>query len=269
VEPLLITSVQNPRVKQAVRLRDNRQRAQQRRFLIDGARELERALAAGIELAEVFACDALCGEAAAAVLSRVPVGVPRYELAEHVFAKLTFGERAEGVVAVAIAPERTLANIVLPECPLVGVLAGVEKPGNVGAVFRSADAAGLAALLIADAGTDLWNPNCIRASLGTVFKLPAAVASGHEVLAWLMNQGLQVVAARVDASVPYTELDFRRPTAIVLGSEAHGLSAEWRQSPVIGARLPMLGIADSLNVSATAAVLFYEALRQRERAHGP
>jgi TrmH family RNA methyltransferase len=261
----LITSLQNPRVKQAARLRDNRHRAQQRQFLIDGARELERALAAGVELAEVFSCEALCGEAAAVVLSRVPTNVPRYELAEHVFAKLAFGERAEGVVAVAAAPERGLASLELPECPLVGVLVGVEKPGNVGAVFRSADAAGLDALLLADAGTDLWNPNCIRASLGTVFKLPAAVASSQEVLAWLLQHGLQVVAARVDASVPYTAVDYRQPTAIVLGSEAHGLSAEWHAEPVIGARLPMRGIADSLNVSATAAVLFYEALRQRER----
>ena len=175
-------------------------------------------------------------------------------------------EIAEDTVAVALAPERTLERHALPEGALVGVLAGVEKPGNVGAVFRSADAAGLDALIVADAGTDLWNPNCIRASLGTVFAVPAATASSEATLAWLAAQGLQIVAARVDAMVPYTEVDFRRPTAIVLGSEAHGLSAAWNSPAVIGVRLPMRGLADSLNVSATAAVLFYEALRQRAAA---
>jgi TrmH family RNA methyltransferase len=263
VDPLLITSVQNPRVKQAARLRDNRQRAQQGRFLIDGVREVERALAARIELAEVYVCRPLCDPAARSLVERIPPSVARFELTEPVFAKLAFGERAEGIVAVALAPERSLERLALPEGALVGVLAGVEKPGNVGAVFRSADAAGLDALIVADAGTDLWNPNCIRASLGTVFAVPAATAASEETLSWLTERGLQIVAARVDATVPYTDVDFRRPTAIVLGSEAHGLSAAWNSPAVTGVRLPMRGLADSLNVSATAAVLFYEALRQR------
>lgn len=263
MDPLLITSVQNPRVKQAARLRDNRQRAQQGRFLIDGVRELERAIAARIELAELYVCRAHCGAAATALIERIAASVPRFELTEAVFAKLAFGERAEGIVAAALAPERTLERLVLPQRPLVGVLAGLEKPGNVGAVFRSADAAGLDALIAADAGTDLWNPNCIRASLGTVFGVPSAAASSEAALSWLVAQGLQIVAARVDASRLYTEVDFRRPTAIVLGSEAQGLAAEWNAPAVTGVRLPMRGLADSLNVSATAAVLFYEALRQR------
>jgi TrmH family RNA methyltransferase len=262
---LLITSLHNPRVKAAARLRDSRQRARQGRFLIDGVRELEQALAAGAELVEVFACPALRGPAADELLGRIAAtGVARLDVSEPVFAKLAVG--------VAVAPRRNLDGLRLPPNPLVGVLAGVEKPGNVGAVFRSADAAGLDALILADPGTDLWNPNCIRASLGTVFAVASAVAPGEELLPWLVRHGLQIVAARVDAVEVHTDIDFRRPTAIVLGGEAAGLSAAWRVAPVLGARLPMQGVADSLNVSAAAAVLFYEARRQRgapEKAEKP
>jgi TrmH family RNA methyltransferase len=143
------------------------------------------------------------------------------------------------------------------------VLESVEKPGNLGAVLRSADGAGLDALIAADLRTDLYNPNAIRASLGTIFTLPVAVADSRETLDWLRGRGLAIVAARVDGSVPYTEVDYRRPTAIVFGSEAEGLSEAWRAPDVTAVRLPMLGAADSLNVSAAAAVLFYEARRQR------
>jgi TrmH family RNA methyltransferase len=152
---------------------------------------------------------------------------------------------------------------VLPDCPLVGVLEGAEKPGNVGAVLRSADGAGLSALIVADGGTDLFNPNAIRASLGTIFTVPVATATTAETIDWLTGHGLAVYAARVDGSVPYTVADFRRPAAIVLGSEAEGLTAAWAGDWLTAVRLPMQGAADSLNVSATAAVLFYEALRQR------
>lgn len=171
-------------------------------------------------------------------------------------------------MAVAAIPPHGLGDIVLPNNPLVAVLEGVEKPGNIGAVLRSADAAGVSALVLADPRTDLYNPNAIRASLGTIFSLPAAVASAEDSLAWLRTKGLQIVAARVEGSAIYTEIDYRRPMAIVLGSEADGLSPLWTADDIRAIRLPMLGAADSLNVSATAAVLFYEALRQRTALGG-
>ncbi len=260
-----ITSAQNPRVKNAVRLRDGRQRRLQGRMLIDGVREMDRAIAAGVVLREVFVCPALCtGEAAAELLARLPqTGAELLAVTESVFLKLAFGQRAEGVLAVAEPPVAPLAALRLPEAPLVAVLEGIEKPGNVGAVLRSADGAGLDAVVVADPRTDLFNPNAIRASLGTIFSVPVREAAGAEVLAWLRENGLHVAAARVDGSVPYTEVDYRRPTAIVLGSEAEGLSPRWHAPDVTGVRLPMLGAADSLNVSAAAAVLFYEARRQR------
>jgi TrmH family RNA methyltransferase len=261
----MITSPNNPRVKLAARLRDHRQRKKEQRILIDGAREISRAVAAGVALQEVFVCRELCrGDESRRLLGILPgSGAEILEVTESVFSKLAFGDRAEGIVAVAAVPAQRLENLVLPDNPLVAVLEGVEKPGNIGAVLRSADGAGVSALVLADPRTDLYNPNAIRASLGTIFTLPVAAASADEVLAWLRSQSLQIVAARVEASVEYTAIDFRRPTAIVLGSEANGLSPAWAGGDIRAVRLPMLGAADSLNVSTTAAVLFYEALRQK------
>jgi len=260
-----ITSLHNPRVKAAVRLRDARHRQKQGRILIDGARELARAIAADVALCEVFVCRALCtSEDARRLLGKLPdCGARILDVTESVFEKLAFGERAEGVLAVAATPDAALSSITLPDNPLVAVLEGVQKPGNVGAVLRSADAAGLSAVIVADPQTDLHNPNAIRASLGTIFTLPVAAATTDQTMDWLRRQRLAVYAARVDAARTYTEVNFRGPTAIVLGSEAEGLSRAWHAADVTAIRLPMLGVADSLNVSATAAVLFYEVLRQR------
>ena len=266
----MITSVHNPRVKQAIGLRDHRQRRQEQLILIDGVRELARAVAAGVELHEVFVCAELCQSAEARrLLEILPGGGRRVDVSAAVFARLAYGHRSEGVVGVAAvgapgAPgPRRLEDLVLPANPLVAVLEGVEKPGNVGAVLRSADGAGVSALVVADPRTDLFNPNAIRASLGTIFSLPVAAAAPGDALAWLRSRGLQILAARVEGSVSYAAVDYRRPTAIVLGSEAAGLTSLWRGDDVRAIRLPMLGAADSLNVSAAAAVLFYEALRQR------
>lgn len=261
----MITSIHNPRVKQAIRLRDSRQRRKEQLILIDGARELSRAVLAGVELLEVFVCPELCrGEEAQRLLKDLSGGgVRRLDVSEAVFARLAYGQRAEGVVGVAAVIPRRLEELALPSNPLVVVLEGVEKPGNVGAVLRSADGAGLSALVVADLRTDLFNPNTIRASLGTVFSVPVAAAAPGDVLAWLRGHNLQILAARVQGAVSYTEVDYRLPTAIILGSEAAGLSEIWSGRDVRATGLPMLGVADSLNVSAAAAVLFYEALRQR------
>jgi TrmH family RNA methyltransferase len=274
----VITSVQNPRVKATARLRDARQRNKQQRIIIDGARELLRALQADVDVTEVFVCEELCRSNDCRTIVNKLSDTSSAEIiavARNVFEKLAFGARAEGVVGIAKLPVRSLADLALPNNPLVAVLEGVEKPGNLGAVLRSADAAGVSALIIADGGTDLYNPNAIRASLGTIFTVPFCAASSNEALAWLRANDLAIYAARVDAEVEYTAVDFARPCAIVLGSEANGLGEHWREdhsglahtaataSSIIAIKLPMLGTADSLNVSTSAAVLFYEALRQR------
>jgi len=261
----IITSVRNPRVQAAAALRERRERTRQGRILVDGAREIGRALDAGLIFIEAFVChELLSSEPAHALLRRLEAaGVPMVSAAPRVFEKLAYGERAEEIVGVARTPRASLDRLVLPACPLIAVLEGCEKPGNLGAVLRSADATGVSALLVADSRTDLFNPNVIRASVGTIFCVPTAAASAREVRDFLRGRGISIVAARVDAKTDYTAADFTRPTAIVLGSEADGLSDAWRGDDVIGIRLPMRGTADSLNVSAAAAVLLYEALRQR------
>lgn len=261
-----ITSRQNVRVKDAAKLRLHRQRERQGRFLIDGAREALRAIERGFEIVEAFVCEPLCldGEARQAATRLRDAAAAYATVTEEVFEKLRFGKRAGGVLAVARTPRRRLDELRLLAAPLVAVLEGLEKPGNVGAVLRSADGAGVDAVIVADPRTDLFNPNTIRASLGTVFDANVVAATSEETLAWLRRMELPLFAARPDATSLYTEVDYRGGAAIVLGSEAEGLSPKWQGAQVTGVRLPMHGIADSLNVSATAAVLFYEARRQRD-----
>lgn len=262
-----ITSLKNPRVRQAARLRRAAQRRKQERILIDGVREIGRALAGGVELLELFSCPAVLDAAGSELIAAARErGVFCVETTPEVFAQLAYGERCEGVVAVARGPALTLDQLALPERPLVAVLEQVEKPGNLGAICRTADGAGLDAVLLADPLTSALNPNAIRASLGTVFSLPLAEADQAQTLAWLRERSLQIVAARVDAEVDYDQINYCQPTAIVLGSEAEGLSGAWCAEDIVAVRLPMLGAADSLNVSAAAAVLFYEARRQRRVA---
>jgi TrmH family RNA methyltransferase len=260
-----ITSPHNPRVKLALKLRDARGRADQGRIIIDGCREVTRALVAGVRVVEAFICrDFDRHQALHSVVRLLETrGVPLIRVSRAVHERLAFGNRDEGVIAIAKPPRRTLADLVLPTQPRVAVLEAVEKPGNVGAVLRSADATGVSAVVVADPKTDLFNPNCIRASLGTVFSVPVCTASGHEALAWLRAAGLTIYAARLDYSTDYRQVALAERAAIVLGSETAGLSPTWRADDIIGLKLPMLGVADSLNISATAAVLFYEALRQQ------
>ncbi len=264
-----LTSAANPRLRAAAALRDRRDRERTGRLLVDGAREVGRALDAGVELVEAFvAAGPAQDPEVAAVAARVSArGVPLVTVAPGLLARLAYGERASGIVVVATAPRTSLAALAVPAtAPLVGVLVDVEKPGNLGAVCRSADGAGLHALIAATTSTapaDPWNPNAVRASLGTVFTLPLAVAGTAEVLAWLRAHDIRVVAARVDGSVPYTDVDMTGPVALVLGSEAWGLTEEWSGDDITAIRLPMHGRADSLNVAAAAAILFYEARRQR------
>ena len=233
--------------------------------MINGVREIGRALDGGLNLQEVYFCDEHCDSAdCRELLDRLKkTDAAQLEVSAAVFSVLAYGSRNEGVVAVAAIAERELNSIRLPERPLVAVLENIEKPGNVGAVVRSADAAGVSAVIVAGGGSDLYNPNAIRASLGTIFTLPVCAATTNETIAWLRQQKLRIFAARVDGAVDYTACDFAGACAIVLGSEAEGLSDEWRADDITSIRLPMRGAADSLNVSATAAVLFYEALRQR------
>jgi len=261
-----IRSLQNAQIKSAVKLRDRRGRAQQGRTIVDGLREIRRALQAGFPIETIFVLrEAFSGPESADfedVLGQHE-DLSILQVTREVMEKLAFGQRVEGAVAVAKIPEKKLADIVLPQCPLVVVIEQVEKPGNVGAILRTMDAVGADLLVSADGRTDLYNPNAIRASLGTIFSQTVVDATSEETIAFLKQNQFQVYAARVDGSVPYSTVDMRPGTALVLGSEAHGLSDRWHREGIVNIHLPMQGIADSLNVSTTAAVLLYESLRQR------
>lgn len=264
-QELTIASFANPRVKAAARLRDRGERDARGLTIVDGVRELGRALAAGIELVEAFVCPALVRTPEAGRLVEVlrARAAPVVRVTEPIFARLAFGERAEGIVGVVRVPPLGLERLRPPAEPLIVVVEAIEKPGNLGAIVRSADGAGADALIAADPRTDLFNPNAIRASLGTIFSVPLAAATSAELVGWLRERRIRTVAARVDASRLHTDVSLTGPLAIVLGSEAEGLSDAWEAPDVVAVRLPMLGVADSLNVSVAAALLLYEARRQR------
>jgi TrmH family RNA methyltransferase len=261
----VIDSPANPRVRAAMGLRERREREATGRTLVDGARESRRAIEAGVNVVEAFICQSLIdsddGTRAVELVDGLPARV-RVDLSERAFERLAYGDRADGIVLVVSTPATRLADLVLPANPLVVVTEDVEKPGNVGAILRSADAVGASAV-IAVGGTDLFNPNVIRASIGTIFRVPLATGTAREVIDWLLGAGVRVVASRVDAATLHVDADLKGAVALVLGSEASGLADVWHSPTVEGVRLPMLGAADSLNVSAAAAVLLYEAWRQR------
>ena len=264
--PKTITSHRNQHVKDAVLLRDRRGRSQQGRIIIDGAREMLRAIKGGVKFVEVFVCPELCDSEdchlAIGALSLTSASI--LTVTPEVFGRIAFGQRSEGIVGLATMPQQTLADLSLSTNPLVVVVEGVEKPGNVGAVIRSADGAGAAAVVVANPHMDLFNPNSIRASMGTVFTLPVRGATSDEAITWLRSHGIQMFAAMTDGVHTYTAQDFTGPAALILGNEVSGLSTTWQADDITPIRLPMCGAADSLNVAATAAVLVYEVLRQRE-----
>lgn len=264
---MLVESASNPRIRAIAALRDRAGRREAGATIVDGARECLRALATDMPVQAALVCEPLVrtDEARAVLDALARRGIVPLRVGERAYAKVAYGDRSDGVVLVVPVPDTTLAQLApvlsRPDA-LVVVAEDVEKPGNLGAILRSADGAGGSAV-IAVGGTDAYNPNVIRASVGTIFRVPLATASADETLAALRGHGLRMLAARVDGATLYTDADLHGRVAIVLGSEADGLSAAWDQPDVHGIRLPMHGIADSLNVSVTAAVLLYEARRQR------
>jgi len=223
-----------------------------------------------VEATEAFVCESLVGgaDARAALDAIAERGVPVSSVSETVLAKLAFGGRAEGLVLVVRIPSQALADLEPGPDPLLLVIEGVEKPGNIGAVLRTADGAGVSAVIAASPRTDLFNPNAIRASAGTIFALPVASAPSAHVLSWLRDRRIRIVTARVGAVTPYTQADLSGPLAIVLGTESDGLTDTWSGPDVEPCGIPMTGVADSLNVSISAAILAYEARRQRQRGPG-
>ncbi len=263
-----ITSVQNERVKRIAKLqRKASARREEGLTVIEGAREVQRAVENGWQPVELWFCPELGAEK--------PSGSDYFQCSREVFEKMSYREGPDGVLAVGPLVGKTLPDLKLPANPLILVAEGLEKPGNLGALLRTADGAGADAVIICDAATDLNNPNVIRASIGTLFYLPVAEATTEETIAFLKEQGVKILSAVPDADAVYTEVDLKGPVAVVVGAEDKGLSDVWlarrslgeggKNSADLNVKIPMLGKNDSLNVSVSAAILLYEAVRQRRK----
>jgi RNA methyltransferase, TrmH family len=261
---LEITSPANPRIKQLVALRRRRGREQSDLTLVEGFDEISLALGAGARPQALYFCAELAAPTATAVLGQAEsAGAEIIRVSRPVFEKISYREGPDGwLAAVAAVPDR-LDRLRLSERPLVLACAGLEKPGNLGAILRTADAAGLDAVIAADPATDWANPNVVRASKGTVFSVPVASSTSQEALAWIGEHGLTIVAATPGARQPVTEADLTGPTVIAVGAEQAGLPDAWLDRADVRVRIPMFGRADSLNVSTSAAIISYEAVRQR------
>ena len=264
-----LTSPQNPRIKALLRLQQKpAERRAQGLTLVEGLRELAVAAEAGVAIAALYTCPELAGPDVYPALQALLAGQPRppewLELAPPVFEKLAYRDGSDGVLAVLHTPALALADLRLPACPLLLVLEAVEKPGNLGAILRTADAAPVDAVLVGDPRTDLYNPNVVRASIGCVFSVPVVAAPMADILDFLRQRGIRSYAAALTPQArPYTEMDFRPATALVLGTEADGLTPATQAACDATVIIPMRGRIDSLNVSVAGAVLAFEAVRQR------
>jgi TrmH family RNA methyltransferase len=260
-----ISSLQNPRVKQLVKLRDRRPRDEAGVFLVEGYREIRRALEKAVPLAELYySPEWFLGENEPALIAQArAAGAQVFELAKDTFAKVAYRERPDGLLAVAPQWRRTLAELTLPATPFLLVVEAIEKPGNLGTILRSADAAGCDAVIVCDPVTDIFNPNVVRASTGVLFSVPLVVAESAQVHAWLQAKGIRTIATTPAAATLYTAADLRGPLAVVMGSEQYGLSEFWLKNADLPVRIPMAGQADSLNVAMATIITLFEAVRQR------
>lgn len=264
-----ITSVHNPKIKEVVKLNKRSFRDRQRLTAVEGGRELGLALAAGVLPSHVFVCDQLVDDTSRHVV-RTCYDLAREgrarldEVSSDVYARMAYRGSTGGIVALMPYIDRKLDDIACVYATLGLIVEGAEKPGNLGALLRTADAAGVDFVIVCGDGTDIHNPNTVRASLGAVFTVPIVQTSSARAISWLHKHEFRVVAASPGAHRSYASADLTGPAAIVVGSEAHGLGDIWLEAADILVCIPMSGSVDSLNLSASAAILLYEAVRQRE-----
>ncbi len=275
MDDTIISSMQNPKLKRLMTLqRKSSERKSSGLFVVEGLREMEHCLAAGYEIETAFYCTAKMEVTTRKAfknnpLANLPNGnAPHFtwvQVTPEVYEKIAYRGSTEGVVAIVKSKTKTLKDLELSEKPLIVVLEGVEKPGNLGAILRSADAVNVDAVIVCDPLTDLYNPNLIRSSVGAAFSVPCVTCTTKECIQFLQDRDIHILTAQLQDSELYYNTDMRGPTAIVMGTEATGLTRAWRKAADAHIRIPMLGKIDSLNVSVSTAVLLYEAVRQRKR----
>ena len=257
-----ITSLQNSKVKQMMALQQkSSERRKEGLFVVEGWREVNHCLQAGYEVLTVFLCPSLFPNEFSMSL---PYGLPHVEVSPQVYEKMAYRGGTEGVLAMVRSKTLRLEDLQLPENPLLVIIESVEKPGNLGAILRSADASGADAVIVCDPLTDLYNPNLIRSSIGARFTVPCVACTSASCIAFLRERGIRILTAQLQDSHLYYHTDMRGATAIVLGTESSGLTRQWREAADAHIRIPMLGQLDSLNVSVSAAILLFEAVRQRQ-----
>ncbi|MCR5470091.1 MAG: RNA methyltransferase [Prevotella sp.] len=259
MEENIITSVQNARIKHVVALQQKSSlRREEGLFVVEGQREIEHCIACGYEVVELFVLNTIDYSGSIAPTFVTP----------QVYEKMAYRGSTEGIIAVVRCKEHSLltlcSSLSAKTRPLIVVLESVEKPGNLGAILRTAEAAKVDAVIVCDPLTDLYNPNLIRASIGGVFCVPVAVCTSGECITFLKEHGVRILTAQLQDSYEYYDYDMRHATAIVMGTESTGLTDQWREAADAHIRIPMLGRLDSLNVSVSAAILMYEAVRQRQ-----
>ncbi len=261
----MITSRQNPQIKEALTLQDRRARDESGLFLIEGFREVTRAVKGGVVLQKLFVCPALfLGENEKALIEQIEsTGTDPLFCSEEVFRKLSYRDRPDGLIAVAVQMHFELGSLKVKDSPFFIVAEGIEKPGNLGSILRSADGAGAHGVIVCDRCTDIYNPNVVRASVGTLFTQPVVEATGPDAYNFLKRHKIQVVAATPSAKTLYTEASLAGAVALVVGTEQLGLTELWMHAADIQVAIPMRGVADSLNVATAATLLMYEVVRQR------
>jgi TrmH family RNA methyltransferase len=260
-----IMSLQNPRVKAVIGLRDRRDREETGLFLIEGYREIKRAVDARREIQTLFICPELfLGWNEEALIRQSKAQI--LECSPQVFAKISYRDRPDGLLAIAPQHHLGLSDLQFKANPFLLVAESIEKPGNLGTILRSSDAAGVDAVIVCDPTTDIHNPNVVRSSIGTLFTVPVLEAAGDETLSFLKQRNIALVAATPHAKLEFTQVDLTVPLAIVVGTEQYGLTEHWMKQADIAVRIPMCGIADSLNVASATTLLLYEVLRQRRHS---
>lgn len=266
---LKITSVQNPRIKEVIRLRERRERDATGLFLIEGYRELKRALDVQRKIEILFICpEFFLGGNEGELIDRAEGQIAL--CSKEVFAKISYRDRPDGLLAIAPQLHLPFSDLEIllakKEKPFLLIAERIEKPGNLGTILRSADGAGIDALILCDPTTDLHNPNAVRASVGTLFTVPVFEVEEKKILSLLQERHIALVAATPHAKREFTEADFTVPLAIAVGTEQYGLTENWIKRADVAVRIPMFGAADSLNVASATTLLLYEVVRQRRSA---
>lgn len=261
----LITSLQNPFIKNILLLQEKpRERKMQNLLVVEGLREIRLALASGFIVSMLYYCrDFISDKDLRSLLSHAVSSFEMIEVPPDIYNRLAYRKDHEGVIALANAKRMLFHDIHLSSNPFLLVLESVEKPGNLGAILRTADAAGLDAVIICDPQTDIYNPNAIRSSIGCIFTMPVITSTTEHTISWLRNNKIKMLGTALTSSHLYHEADYTLPCAIIMGSEANGLSQKWLDEADWLIRIPMKGQIDSMNVSASAAIVIFEALRQR------